>query len=365
MSARRPGVQELAATFTAMSPPVPATLDEALSPGWLTEALQVRYPGCEVVSVTRREVISRVATNAAFSIECAEPLGDGPSHDLYIKGYFTDVGAKFRFAGIPESLFYRTIATSVGVPTMTCVYADLDTESLFSVVVTKDLGVHGARFLDGRSEYSIDQLAESLGDLATLHAGTWMNPRYADAEWLASRLDQYTQRRGVEEILVNFDGPIGAGVPAEVRDAQRLFDVYSALGTQVAGETPWCVIHGDPHIGNVMLDPGGRPAFYDWQLVQRAPWYLDVGYHLAASVSVEDRRANESDLIRHYLDRLAAGGVEVPSETEAWAGIRRGMVHGFYLWAITLQVDPEITTRLLERLGTAVADHDAFAAVIP
>ena len=52
--------------------------------------------------------------------------------------------------------------------------------------------------------------------------------------------------------------------------------------------------------------------------------------------------------------------MDVPTEAEAWRGVRRGMVHGFYLWGITLVVDAHITTAMLERLGTAVDDHDAF-----
>ena len=39
------------------------------------------------------------------------------------------------------------------------------------------------------------------------------------------------------------------------------------------------------------------------------------------------------------------------------------MVHGFYLWGITLKVDPRHTAVLLERLGTAVADHDAYREI--
>jgi hypothetical protein len=97
--------------------------------------------------------------------------------------------------------------------------------------------------------------------------------------------------------------------------------------------------------------------------VQRGPWALDVGYHIASTLTVDDRRRSERDLVRHYLARLAAEGVEAPAEDEAWPGVRRGFVHGFYLWGITLKVDPPITTALLERLGHAVHDHDAFAAV--
>jgi hypothetical protein len=78
---------------------------------------------------------------------------------------------------------------------------------------------------------------------------------------------------------------------------------------------------------------------------------------------VEDRRAHERDLVRHYLGHLAALGGPAPSEDEAWEVLPRGMVHGFYLWAITVRVLPEITTTLNERLGTAVDDHDGYGAV--
>ena len=122
-------------------------------------------------------------------------------------------------------------------------------------------------------------------------------------------------------------------------------------------------VHGDAHVGNVFLDGAGRPGLLDWQLVHRGPWYLDVGYHIASSMSVADRRDQENDLLRHYLDRLAAGGVDAPPFDEALDSIRYGILHGFYLWAITVQVDPSITTVLLERLGTAAADHAVLDSI--
>jgi hypothetical protein len=122
---------------------------------------------------------------------------------------------------------------------------------------------------------------------------------------LANRCTLDTLTRGIADIDVNFDGPIGVGVPESVRDSKRLYEAYRQLAERVATESPWCVIHGDVHIGNV-------------------------------------------------------GGVDAPSFDDARRRIRLGMVHGFYLWGITLKVDPRKTAVLLERLGTAVADHDAF-----
>jgi hypothetical protein len=181
---------------------------------------------------------------------------------------------------------------------------------------------------------------------------------------LANRCPLYTVARGVEDIRNNFEGPLGAGIPEAVRDPVRLFEAYRTLGERVGEASPWSVIHGDPHIGNVCIDGAGQPFLVDWQLVQRGPWYIDVGYHLASVLSVVDRRRSEAALVRHYLDRLASHGIEIP-EQEVEPGLCAGMVHGFYLWAITLKVDPRKTAVILERLGAAVADHGALDSMGP
>jgi hypothetical protein len=346
-----------------MTAPVPDTLEELLSPAWLTLALDDRFPGIEVTAVTPGPVISRVATNARFRIECAGGVPDGLSPELCGKGYFTDVGRAFRHVGEAEARFYRDVAASTGMRTLRSVYAGVDPATHHGVVITGDVVAHGATFLDARSDYTPDQAADSLEELAKLHATTWGDPVYADARWLASRLATYLAMRGVDDVRGNFEGPIGAGVPDETRDAERLVDAFGALATAMPTANPWSVIHGDAHVGNVYLDGDGRPSFVDWQLVQRGPWYLDVGYHIASALTVEDRRRTEEDLVHHYLDRLAAAGVDAPSWDDAWSGVRRGVLYGFFLWGITLKVDPAVTTTLLPRLGTAAADHDALAAI--
>jgi aminoglycoside phosphotransferase (APT) family kinase protein len=170
---------------------------------------------------------------------------------------------------------------------------------------------------------------------------------------------------GVAPILANFDGAIGARVPEAVRDAHQLAETYAAVAAEAATATPWSVIHGDAHVGNMYLSSDGRPSLVDWQLVQRGPWYLDVGYHLASTLTVQDRRRTERDLVRRYLDRLTANGVAAPDERSAWNALRRGFVHGFFLWGITVYVDPPITSALLERLGTAVDDHGGLRLAEP
>ena len=333
---------------------IPTTLEEATSIEWLSEAL-----GTPVSSVAAGEVDNRVSTNQPVRVE----LGDGTTRDLWVKGYFSEIGRQYRSAGVPEAAFYRDLVDSTGVRTLRVVAAAVDFDTSDNVVITEDEVGKGAHFLHALDPYTPDQTAATLEQLATLHARTWLDDELAQLPWLANRLTMYTLTRGIAEIDTNFDGPIGAGVPTEVRDSSRLYEAYQRLGVFAAAAAPWCVIHGDVHIGNVFLDGAGRPSFCDWQLVQRGPWYLDVGYHIASVLTVDDRRGNEDDLLRHYLDCRAAGGIDVPDFEQARRLVRLGFVHGFYLWGITLKVDPRKTAVLLERLGTAVADHDAYAEI--
>lgn len=342
---------------------IPETLDELLTSAWLTAALATNFPGVEVTAVIPGPVISRVSTNARFTIECAGGVPRDLSPNLCVKGYFGDVGRAYRTVGQPEAYFYRDLAASTGMRTLRCAYADVDDSTGHGVVITEDAVVQGGRFLDTRDEYTPDQVAESLGELAALHAATWARPALRDIPWLAPRFAGILAFRGVNEIRGNFESAIGAGVPPEVRDAERLAAAFRVLTSLTSDADGWPVIHGDAHIANVYLDSKGRPSFVDWQLVQRGPWYLDVGYHIASTLTVEERRRTEQDLVRHYLDCLAVAGDMRPSVEDAWLGIRRGIVHGFFLWGITSKVDAPITTELLERLGTAAADHEAFAAV--
>jgi hypothetical protein len=343
-----------------VTPAAPETLEEGLSAAWLTAALSVRYPGLRVVDVEPGPVVSRVSTNARFRLATADPLPEGLTPDLCLKGYFGAYGSLARSAGIPEAHFYRDLEPSLGLRTLRCHYADVDLAAGHGVIITEDVEAQDGVFLTSGTPYTADQVAESLEQLAVLHGSTWESDAWATAPWLQTRLAQTLAGRGLPEILRNFEGPNGAGVPIEVRDGQRLVDAYRALATETEGARPWCVIHGDTHVGNLFLDVTGKPSFLDWQLVQRGSWYLDVGYHIASTLTPQDRRLHERELLTHYLQCLAATGVSVPTFDEGWKTIPRGMLHGFFLWSITYKVEAPVIAVLLHRLGTAVADHEAL-----
>jgi hypothetical protein len=349
---------------TTTTVPVPDSLEQALSPRWLTAALQPRFPGLDVRAVVPGPVVDRISTNARFFIECAGGVPDGLSPALCVKGYFNEVGRAARYIGAPEAYFYRDLAEATGVRTLHSVYADIDPATRHGVIITEDVVSQGGTFLDGNSPYTSDQTAETLAEFARLHAATWASTGCADSQWLARRLGRVLDVWGlsttIDVIDRNFNGPNGRRIPADMRDAHRLVDAYRSLIAARTFSGPSCVIHGDAHVGNIFRDAAGKPSLVDWQLVQCGAWHLDVGYHIASTLTVEERRRTERDLLRHYLDALGSHGVTPPPWDDAWRAIAFGMLHGFFLWGITTKVHPAIIATLLHRLGTAVADHDAL-----
>ena len=61
------------------------------------------------------------------------------------------------------------------------------------------------------------------------------------------------------------------------------------------------MIHGDPHLGN-LFDDHGRTGFLDWGIVNVSSPMRDVSYFITMAMGIEDRRAHEEELLRHYLD---------------------------------------------------------------
>jgi len=363
-------VNEGAVSVTGQGVPAPGTVEELLSPEWLSLALGTEFPGIRVTRAIRGPVVSRVSMNIRFRIECAGGVPDGLAPGLCAKCYFNEGGWVARRTGLIEASFYRDLAPRIGIRTLRSRYADVDQETGHGIVITEDAIAQGGTFLDATSPCTPDQVAQSLSQFARLHAATWCDPAALDAQWLAPRYHTLTRHRGVPQIQANFESEdLGQGVPPEVRDAQRLYSAFGDLARMTPGTEPWAVIHGDAHIGNLYRDAAGRPSLMDWQLVHRGPWYIDVGYHIASALTVADRRSHEAALLDHYLQELGAASaargksIKVPTADEVRLGYRLGVLYGFYLWGITIMVDRPITAVLLHRLGTAAADHDAYAAV--
>lgn len=335
--------------------PVPETVEQVLDVGWLSDAMAQEHPGCRVSSV---EVVSHTWTIASkLRIELAydEPGSPPAPGALCVKGYFRD-GARLGGAGGPEALYYRDLAARAGVRTAVCHYVGLDEKTGRSVLLLQDLARPGTTLRNALTPFTPDESAAALEQLAHLHAGPWDNGTLA-LDWLSPRFASMVERVPPEALQKLLDRPRADGLPDDVRNGRRVHDAMRVLGEEIPS-TP-TLLHGDTHAGNIFF--GDRTAgLYDWQLVQRGSWALDVSYHIGAVMETEVRRQAERELLRGYLDQRSALGATMPEWDEAFEAYRRHLAYGYFLWSMTQFTDEAITTATIRRLGHAVADHSTF-----
>jgi len=337
--------------------PVPRTLEAALDPAFLSQALASVSGGAPVSSVETVEVLKTVATKVRFAVT----FGDrGESQGFCLKGLLDvdEMTARGGSTCVLEGDFYCKVAPTVNVRVPEAVAVVTDREAQQSVLIMRDLIAAGAHFCSALEAFDADQALASLGQLANLHAGSsfldgapWIRPRAAE---LARA--NYVSAEQLQELM---DGPRKEGVPEGVLDAAKLIDGVKELASRDEARRQF-MIHGDSHAGNNFRTAQGA-GLIDWQLLQKGGWALDVAYHLCAVLPVDLAEREERWLMGEYLSMMKGHGFDMPGEEEAWTQYREAVMYGYYLWAITKRVDPPIINLFFHRLGNAAARHDSFA----
>ena len=343
---------ELLANRTAKerSGEVPQTLERALAPEWLSFAL-----GHEVTSVETVEVLKTVATKVRFTATFAE----GGTGAFCLKGLL-DTDEMSRMGGstcVLEGDFYVKIAPHVNVQVPEALVAITDRETQQSVLIMRDLIAGGGKFCSALDPFSADQAAESLNEIANLHAGShllngagWIRPRAAEL----ARMPHMT----AETLQGLLDDPRGVNLSPAVRSGARLIEGMKALADK-SESRPQFLVHGDAHAGNIFRTERGS-GLIDWQVVQRGAWAIDVAYHLCSVLPVELAEAEERRLLGHYLGLARGLGLSLPDDEQAWLQYREAVMYGYYMWGITRRVEPAIREQFTDRLGRAVMRHDSF-----
>ncbi len=340
-----------------MVSPAPLDLGVVCSPEWLDAVLAPRFPGVRVAGTTVVEELRTVATKVRFRVSYKDNPAGAPEA-LCVKGYFAP-HSEGAAAGLVEARFYATTAPLLPLRVPQCVHAGVDPQTDHGLVLMEDLVAGGCTFLTALSPYTADQTAATLEQIARLHTADPGPLRAQDTSFLAPRLEGYLGYVSEERLQTQLDDGRADGLPPELRRADRLRAGLRALAAHSAAHAS-TLVHGDAHAGNLYLDPSGEPGLIDWQVVQWGAWELDVAYHVAAVLDVEERQRRERDLLRHYLESVRAHGGAPPPESDAWDAYRRALVYGHFMWAITQRVARPILETFAHRLGSAVAAHESL-----
>ena len=291
---------------------VPTTLDAVLDPGWLRSALNDFEDGDRIVGVEEVDSSQTLAEKVRFRVTLERADGRAsPCRRLRqgaprrVAGHRPVVGgALLRRAARPGSTSGRRAPD----------YTAVDDSAQQAMIVMDDVVAGGGRFLGAHSAYSLDTTRDTLGQLARLHAADLGRDQVDDVDWLAPRATAMADTFPIELLQSLLDDGRGPDVAPELRSAANVAEAMRRTGAHEIT----CVIHGDTHSGNSYLDADGRACWLDWQVVQRGNWATDISYHLATVLDIEDRRAHEASLLRHYLRELESLGAPALPWDEAW-----------------------------------------------
>jgi thiamine kinase-like enzyme len=211
---------------------------------------------------------------------------------------------------VREIGFYRDIGDDAGIPVATCYYADFEPESNTFVMLLEDLApAEPADQVKGASVEESRQIVESF---AKLHARWWNSEELAGYDWSRPVLEEQSLDDGLVMIK------------AAIEKAQREghFDRYPEMKAQLhrlpalfrvqpPSPYPYTLVHGDLRSDNVFYPTaaGGRFAMIDWQLCGIDLAARDLARWLVQSITIEQRRETETELLERYHQLLVENGV--------------------------------------------------------
>lgn len=268
--------------------------------------------------------------------------------------------------GQTEVRFYTQLAPQV-IGTPQAYGAAFDGWTGRYLLVLEDLPAHSCEFPDTLHPLSLDQASLIVELLADLHATFWGRlPRdgrgplgwlYTPSGDVTSLLTGSLMSASIKRLAERADIPVENG--------RFIADNYRAVAALIDAP-PHTVMHGDAHPGNMYFH-GGKAGLLDWQAVRRGHPARELAYTLITSLTPEDRRASQRELLDDYRRALAAAGGPELHRDEFWLRYRQGALYAYVAPLITagmggMQVE-DIATEGLRRGVAALDDLETIAAL--
>lgn len=354
---------------------VPVCTD-AITAQWLTAILCRDHPGVQVLSFTTDGASSQTTSRASLRLTYSDGAPDDLPRDLFVK--LMESGRQRLLAGLiriidGEAEFYDRLRPLADFECPRGYYGRVDKRSWACAVVVENIAVtRGATFCHATTNIDRPAIESLLHTMASFHGQYWEHPAVVHS----------TLKRPVDHLhniglFLNAKKQSRVGVertpgfPEALRARHdELWDCLGASMRELSHGCPVTLLHGDPHVGNTYRTGDGRMAFTDWQVVMRGGWAYDFAGAIASSLTIEDRRAWERDLLAFYLDALARAGGVAPRFDKAFDLYRRSLMYPLFCWTTVLgapawmpDTQPADVAMLInERIGTAIDDLDALGA---
>lgn len=358
-------------TIKTMSPGrterLPLDMKE-ITPAWLAKAFRWQYPDDIVKDFEVVEIIDGHSIKMRLKLDLTEAgKAAGIPEHVCLKGNL-NFHLPDRPATLNEARFYGTLGRALSLPAPTCYFADWDDDEISQqgIMIIDDLKAMGCTFSTSARAIDLDDMTRSLERLAKIHGRTWGSEDLKKQTWIQTAMAPETYMDDYWSLIPAYFEAHNK-MPERVaifpewmqKNTNRLRDASAALRAYETNHPGTrCLIHGDSHLGNTYVQPDGQRFWYDWQMFRKGLPWRDLSYFIVGSITIEDRRKAESDLVRHYLEHLHATGGPKISFDEAWTEYRRYVMWGLMAWQSNINPG-EVTMPPLERFCMAAKDHES------
>jgi hypothetical protein len=353
----------------APGPPPPAVdRPDLLTPAWLTDALRAAGHDVEIDGVAYVPVgTGQMGSSYRLDLEHRTP---GFPASLVAKLPSEDVATRATIASSyrAETGFYTDLASSLRVRVPGCYAAVTNDDCSVFVLLMEDLApaTQGDQFAGATAT----QARASVVNLAGLHGPRWGDASLADLPFLDFTDPEVAEFLGA--LMVSATTTFLDRFAGAITDADA--DVIRVSAELMAGflagrPERFSVIHGDYRMDNALFAPDGTVTAVDWQTVALGLPGRDLAYFCSTSLTVDDRRASEHELVTAYHEALVGHGVAGYSLERCLDDYRYGMLHAPLIivlgatYGATTERGDRMFLTMVERSAAAIRDHGTLELV--
>ncbi len=362
----------------------PATVDdlpftyEDITPEWLTAVLARGHASAACLSYTLGPVDNGTSNRRRIVIEWNEAGRDAELADhLFCKG--TQSLESRYMLGMNEGVqaevnFYNIVRPRVALNAPVALFARFDPHTLNSIIMMRDMKDE-VDFCQLHTKLDLTLAQSQMRLFATLHS------RYYQSPELDTTLAPFSLWEDFFTITCEdagfTDACIRGFTMAEAVIPPRLFrreaEVWPATlrCTELHKSMPRGLNHSDVHLKNWYITPEGEMGINDWQNCAKGNGARDLAYCIGTSLSIDQRRRWERELIAYYCEAFQrAGGPKLDVET-VFLRYRQQMFAALAWWTGTLGQPPdapamqpaETSLEFIQRMATALDDLDCLDCV--
>jgi aminoglycoside phosphotransferase (APT) family kinase protein len=349
----------------------------AVTAEWLTAVLCNKTPGAIVTQVDVKPASAGTHERHQLKVSYNEEgRRAGFPVSIFTKSLpsiVTRMIGGFNGTARVEGSFFTQIRPELEIEAPLCYHSAYDRRTFAAIHLLEDLVATKSATFCNHKTYVTRAMADDMIDLlASLHGRFYGDPTLAERyRWLASYPRWFTigaAKMGTEYYTRKAFDAAAHVIPAEV--LARRDEVWPVTMRALAlhDSEPQGLIHSDVHIGNWYRTDAGQMGLCDWQCLSRGHWTRDFAYAVTASLTPDNRRSWERELLARYIERFAEKTGITPDFDLSFQRYRQQIVHALAMWTITLchsrllpNMQPEDTTlTMIERMTTAMADLDAL-----